>query len=96
MLTMRTTSEGHRFFIREIPAIYAVGHTQPHMEVPQDKTRVALHFTKNRLLHYLFKQFQASKEATGTAKADFQEVKDAFPDISDTTIKKHLKDLCNF
>eukprot|EP00761_Pharyngomonas_kirbyi_P010106 gb/GECH01010124.1/.p1 GENE.gb/GECH01010124.1/~~gb/GECH01010124.1/.p1 ORF type:complete len:1777 (+),score=403.86 gb/GECH01010124.1/:1-5331(+) len=96
LASRRTARGGVRFYIRSVPAIYAVGHTQPQIEVPAPLSRPALNFVRNRLAVDIFRKFKKKEQKDGVMRLKIDDIKDTFPSMSETTIRKRLKDVADF
>eukprot|EP01080_Neovahlkampfia_damariscottae_P007180 gene7180-11492_t len=95
ILTTRATENGIKFYVREIPIIYSVGHTQPHIECPAPNSRQAIQFTKNRLNLFIYRQF-AKAPSVDEMKIRIDDIRETFPTMSETSIRKRLKECADF
>ncbi|KAL9657077.1 hypothetical protein ABK040_002703 [Willaertia magna] len=98
LLCTRKSSNGKtKFYIREIPKSYTVGHTQPQVEVPPPRTRISENFTNNRLTLFIYRCFlDQMKKGCKTLKIKIDDIKEAFPDIPHQTIRERLKDFAKY
>jgi len=84
---------GRKAYIREIPAIYAVGQIQPKLEVYAPNSRAANNYIKNRLQAYIYRLFM--KKSTNH-RLKISDIMSLFPGNSETSIRKRLKDCADF
>jgi transcription initiation factor TFIID subunit 1 len=96
LLTTRKTTDGEKFYIREIPMCYTVGHTQPNVEVWAPNSRSANNYIKNRLTLFILRKFLERKNRNKKMRVRMEEIRQAFPDIPDGTIRKELRELATF
>jgi len=96
LLTTRKTSGGLKFYIRPIPMYYTAGHTQPNTDVPAPNSRAHVNFCKNRLNLFIYRRFKELKEKGKPMKLQIDDVKEAFPTMPETTIRKCLKQCAHF
>jgi len=95
LITKYGSNQQLKLMIREIPAIYTVGHTQPQIECPSPNSKLDVQFTKNRLMLYIYKEFL--KRGPGEEmKVRIDDIKDTFPSMSETSIRKRLKECAEF
>jgi len=80
----------NQLLIRDLPVVYTVAQEQPTMEVPAPNSRAANAFIKNRMRSYIVKLFATSQ------KVRITDVAWAFPDQSETCIRKRLKEVADF
>eukprot|EP01117_Protostelium_nocturnum_P009171 TRINITY_DN3283_c0_g1_i5.p1 TRINITY_DN3283_c0_g1~~TRINITY_DN3283_c0_g1_i5.p1 ORF type:complete len:831 (-),score=353.96 TRINITY_DN3283_c0_g1_i5:101-2593(-) len=83
---------GDKAYIKEIPAAYTVGQTQPKLEVPIPNSRAAITFIKNRLQAYIFRLFLKDPNI----QVKINEVNAIFRNLSEGAIRKRLKDCADF
>ena len=83
----------NKFYIREIPAVYAVGQEQPVAEVPAPNSRSANNFIKARLQTFIYRLF---KKRANQQRVRISDICSAFPSHSETSIRKRLKDCSDF
>ncbi|KAL6063601.1 Transcription initiation factor TFIID subunit 1 [Balamuthia mandrillaris] len=88
------SKDKRRAYIREIPAVYAVGQQQPLVKVPAPNSRSANNFMKNRLQTFIYRLFK--KRSTSQQRLRISDVCSAFPNQSETAIRKRLKDCADF
>jgi hypothetical protein len=96
LLCTRKTSAGVKFYIRPIPMYYTAGHIQPQVEVPAPNSRPAINFTKNRLSLFIFRKFKEQRLKHRTMRLQIDDIKDAFPSMAETSIRKRLKEVAMF
>lgn len=97
LLTTRTGSNKQlKMMIREIPALYTVGHTQPHIECPSPNSKLDIQFTKNRLMLYIYTEFLRPRGEGEEMRIKIDDIKNTFPGMSETSIRKRLKECAEF
>lgn len=97
LLTTRLGSNKQlKLMIREIPAIYTVGHTQPHIECPSPNSKLDIQFTKNRLMLYIYSEFLRPRFEGEEMRIKIDDIKNTFPGMSETSIRKRLKECAEF
>lgn len=79
------------FFIREVNTIYTVGQECPMFEVPGPNSKRANNFIRDFLQVFIYRLFWKSKDNPRRIKMD--DIKKAFPNHSESSIRKRLK-LC--
>ncbi|XP_061189439.1 transcription initiation factor TFIID subunit 1-like isoform X1 [Saccostrea echinata] len=79
------------FFIREVETIYTVGQECPLFEVPGPNSKRANNFIRDFLQVFIYRLFWKSKDNPRRIKMD--DIKKAFPNHSESSIRKRLK-LC--
>ena len=84
----------NRWVVREIPMIYVVGQLQPLMEVPAPNSRPAALYIKNRLQAYIYRLFK--KKTNSQQRLRIADLCNAFPNHSETSIRKRLKEIADF
>ncbi|EFC38161.1 predicted protein [Naegleria gruberi] len=98
LLCTRKASGGKtKFYIREIPREYVVGHTQPQVEVTPPRTRASESYTNNRLTLFIYRSFlDQMKKGKKQLKIKIDDIKEAFPDFPHQTIRERLKALATY
>lgn len=79
------------FFIRDVNTIYTVGQECPMFEVPGPNSKRANNFIRDFLQVFIYRLFWKSKDNPRRIKMD--DIKKAFPNHSESSIRKRLK-LC--
>nr|XP_022324480.1 transcription initiation factor TFIID subunit 1-like isoform X2 [Crassostrea virginica] len=79
------------YFIREVNTIYTVGQECPLFEVPGPNSKRANNFIRDFLQVFIYRLFWKSKDNPRRIKMD--DIKKAFPNHSESSIRKRLK-LC--
>jgi Protein of unknown function (DUF3591)/Bromodomain/Zinc knuckle len=84
--------------VREMPTAFFVGQQQPLREVPAPNSRAASECAKNRLKGHIFRLFKRAlaHSRDGLARVRIADVCAAFPNQSETSIRKRLKDVAEF
>ncbi len=85
--------KNNKAYIREIPAVYAVGQLQPSTEVPAPNSRASNNFIKSRLQTFIYRLF---KKRANQQRLRISDICTAFPNHSETSIRKRLKDCADF
>eukprot|EP00124_Ichthyophonus_hoferi_P000431 Ihof_evm2s16 gene=Ihof_evmTU2s16 len=84
----------NKFFVREIQHIYAAGQVLPKVAVPAPNSRKANNFVRDRLAVHIYRMFKAQSDKEKRIK--IEEVRAAFPNHSETSIRKKLKQCSDF
>ena len=74
--------------LREIPAIYAVGHVLPKKQVPEPLSDSDKDISKRRVKAYLIRRLRDNDRPTVT----YDEVKEAFPHQNDHNLRRLIKE----
>ncbi|KAG2389512.1 hypothetical protein C9374_014072 [Naegleria lovaniensis] len=98
LLCTRKSKDGKtKFYIREFPRTYTVGHTQPQVEVTPPRTRASESYTNNRLTLFIFRSFlDQMKKGKRQLRIKIDDIKEAFPDFPHQTIRERLKALATY
>ncbi|CAG5087297.1 Similar to Taf1: Transcription initiation factor TFIID subunit 1 (Drosophila melanogaster) [Cotesia congregata] len=80
-----------KYFIREIDDIFTVGQQCPLHRVPAPNSKLAVKFSRDFLLVYIYRLFWKSNDTPRRIK--MEDIKKAFPLYSESNIRKRLK-LC--
>lgn len=75
--------------LREIPAIYAVGHVLPKRQVPEPLSESDKDISKRRVKAYLIRRLRDNDRPT----VSYDEVKEAFPHQNDFNLRRLIKDV---
>nr|CAB3266786.1 transcription initiation factor TFIID subunit 1-like [Phallusia mammillata] len=81
----------HNYFIRHVPSIFTVGQLCPLVEVPGPNSKKATNHVRDFLQVFIYRMFAKSREKP--KKIRMEEVRKAFPNHSESSIRKRLK-LC--
>lgn len=98
LLCTRVSSTGkNKFYIREIPRVYTVGHTQPKVEVTPPRSRDSERYTINMLLFFIYSAFlEQHKKGKKNLEITIKEIQAAFPDFPSQTIRQRLGDIATY
>jgi len=97
LCTRKSSNGGTKFYIREIPRAYTVGHTQPQVDVTPPRTRSSESYTNNRLTMFIYRCFlDQKKKGRKQLKIKIDDIKEAFPDFPHQTIRERLKALATY
>lgn len=83
-----------KYFIREIDNIFIAGQQCPLYEVPGPNSKLAVKFTRDFLLVFIYRLFWKSTDTP--RKIKMEDIKRAFPLYSESSIRKRLKLCANF
>ncbi|XP_037960124.1 transcription initiation factor TFIID subunit 1-like isoform X2 [Teleopsis dalmanni] len=83
-----------RYWIRKIDGLFTVGQLCPVTLVPEPSSREALSFIRNFLKLHIYRLFQRS--TFKPPRLRMEDIKGAFPELPETTIRKHLKQVAHF
>ena len=90
-LVIRTRTE---FSIREVSAFFVAGQECPLYEVPGPNSKRSNNFARDFLQVFIYRLFQESHERPRRIRMD--DIKKAFPNHSESTIRKRLKPCAQF
>jgi transcription initiation factor TFIID subunit 1 len=85
---------GEGLYIRDVSDVFSVGQACPKMEVPGPNSKQDKAFQKDFLTLTLYRLFADSRESPKQLRMD--QVKAAFPHLSENVIRKRLKLFANF
>ncbi|KAF7268302.1 hypothetical protein GWI33_018568 [Rhynchophorus ferrugineus] len=93
LVIIRTSnsSPSHQFYIREVDALFVAGQECPLYEVPGPNSKRANNFVRDFLQVFIYRLFWKSKNVPRRIRMD--DIKQAFPSHSESSIRKRLK-LC--
>ncbi|XP_057320639.1 transcription initiation factor TFIID subunit 1-like [Microplitis mediator] len=83
-----------KYFIREVDNIFIAGQQCPLYEVPGPNSKLAVKFTRDFLLVFIYRLFWKSTDTP--KKVKMEDIKKAFPLYSESSIRKRLKLCANF
>jgi len=81
-------------WVRELDGLFAVGQEIPMMEVLTPCSKPAVLFSKDFFKVYIYRLFRIASEDDYRIKMD--DIKKAFPDTSENTLRKRLKHCADF
>uniref|UniRef100_H2YZ45 Transcription initiation factor TFIID subunit 1 histone acetyltransferase domain-containing protein n=1 Tax=Ciona savignyi TaxID=51511 RepID=H2YZ45_CIOSA len=81
----------HNYFIRHVPCIFSVGQLCPLLEVPGPNSKKATNHVRDFLQVFIYRMF--AKSCDKPKKIRMEEIRKAFPNHSESSIRKRLK-LC--
>nr|XP_018670467.1 transcription initiation factor TFIID subunit 1-like isoform X2 [Ciona intestinalis] len=81
----------HNYFIRHVPYIFTIGQLCPLMEVPGPNSKKATNHVRDFLQVFIYRMF--AKSSDKPKKIRMEEIRKAFPNHSESSIRKRLK-LC--
>lgn len=84
----------NKVYVREVAATYVVGQLQPGQEVPAPNSRTANIYVRNRLQGFIFRLFK--KKSNLQHRLRIADLCSAFPNHSETSIRKRLKECADF
>ena len=87
-LLMRTASSME---LREIPAVYAVGHVLPKKQVPEPGSDRDKDITKRRVKAFLIRRLRDNDRLT----VSYDEIKEAFPHQNDFSLRRLIKEVAD-
>ncbi|CAK8683677.1 unnamed protein product [Clavelina lepadiformis] len=81
----------HNYFIRHVPYIFTVGQLCPIIEVPGPNSKKSTNHVRDFLQVFIYRMFARSRD--NPKKIRMEEIRKAFPNHSESSIRKRLK-LC--
>ena len=90
-IVIRTRND---YSVREADALFTVGQECPLFEVPGPNSKRANNFARDFLQVFIYRLFWKSKDSPRRIKMD--EIKKAFPEHSESSIRKRLKPCAEF
>ncbi|KAI7866594.1 hypothetical protein BDF14DRAFT_1810449 [Spinellus fusiger] len=92
-LLVKSTYKGHtKYYIREIPAMYAIGQTYPVQEVPGPHSRRVTTTIKNRLQVVAYRLIKKNP----LHRLKMSKLAQKFPEYSDLQVRQRLKEFLEF
>jgi transcription initiation factor TFIID subunit 1 len=83
------SKDGRKWYIREMGPVYAVGQIMPLQEVPAPNSRAANQYVKGRMQAFVYRSF--AKKSNEFKRLRISDIYEAFPNQSDTAIRKRFK-----